>query len=85
MGPLLDNDSVNTFQRKRTLATIARPLISNRTVNKPSQQQRACFLRGSCRRVIKGQRSLFESAASEESNFGMPACRDISLGLEELN
>jgi hypothetical protein len=34
MDPLLGNDSVNTFPRKRTLATIGHPLLGNRSVNK---------------------------------------------------
>jgi hypothetical protein len=39
---------------KRTRATEGRPLLCNGLVNKPSQQQRGCFLRGLCRGVIKG-------------------------------
>jgi hypothetical protein len=40
IDPLLGNDSVNTFQRTRTRATIGCPLLGNGSVTKPSQQQR---------------------------------------------
>jgi hypothetical protein len=39
-NPLLGNDSVNTFPRKRASATIGRLLLDSGSVNKPSQQQR---------------------------------------------
>jgi hypothetical protein len=41
IDPLLGNDSVNTFPRKRTHATIWRPLLRNGSVNK-LQQYRDC-------------------------------------------
>jgi hypothetical protein len=34
IDPLLGNDFVNTFLRKRTLATIGRQLLGNESVNK---------------------------------------------------
>jgi hypothetical protein len=38
--PLLDNDSINTFPRKQTRATIGRPLLGNRSVNTPPHMDR---------------------------------------------
>jgi hypothetical protein len=38
MDPLLGNDSVNTFQRKRKRATIGRQVLDKGSVNKLSQQ-----------------------------------------------
>jgi hypothetical protein len=38
IDPLLGNDSVNTFPRKRTRATVGRLLLGNGPVNTPLQQ-----------------------------------------------
>jgi hypothetical protein len=40
---LLGNDSVNTIPRKRTRATIGRPLLANGSVNKHRQPERGCL------------------------------------------
>jgi hypothetical protein len=52
----LGNDSVNTFPREQTRATIGRLLLGNGSVNTPCQHHRLCFLCCPCRGVIKGQR-----------------------------
>jgi hypothetical protein len=38
--PLLSNDSVNTYPRETTSATIGHPLLDNGSVNTPHSQQR---------------------------------------------
>jgi hypothetical protein len=42
MDPLLGNDSINTFPRKRTLTTIRFLLLGYESVTKPSQQWGGC-------------------------------------------
>jgi hypothetical protein len=46
---LLGNDSANTFPHKSTRTTIGRILQGNGLVKKPSQQEKLCSLRGTCK------------------------------------
>jgi hypothetical protein len=57
IDPLLGNDSVNTFPREPTRATVGRLLLGNRSVNKPSQQQKGYVF---CMVRTEGQRRSFE-------------------------
>jgi hypothetical protein len=73
---LLGNDSVSTFLRQRIRKQL--PFLRNGVVNTPSQQYRAVFSAWSLQNVYK------EDFGWEEC-FETPACRDMSLGVEELN
>jgi hypothetical protein len=57
IDPLLGNDSVSTFPRKHTRATIGRTLLGNRSVNTPKviwDNRRLCFPWGPPRVYITG-------------------------------
>jgi hypothetical protein len=87
VDPLLGNDSVNTFQRKPTWATVGRLLLVNGAVNTPRQEYRLCFLWGPCRGVIKGhsQKTRRSREQNCRSRKWRVEFRDASLGAEELS
>jgi hypothetical protein len=51
--PLLRNDSLNKFRRKKTRATIGRLSLGNGSVNPSPYQEMLYFLRGRCKVAIR--------------------------------
>jgi hypothetical protein len=72
--PLLGNDSVNTFPRQLTRATVGLLLLGNGAANTPRQQQKLFSLCGPCQRVIIGHSQKTRLSRVENSSRRVKNC-----------
>jgi hypothetical protein len=84
IDPLLGNDSVNTFPRKRTSAKIRHLLLGNGSVNKQafSTIEGLCFLRGPRPRGYKGTKKVVWLSSCRELDWVLEV--SVEGGWEEM-